>query len=199
MLSVNGHGPETEAMTLDIAGKGVALALLLALPAGAWPFTLGAHGGQLFRIRTFTSEVPSATRTEGDFARVGVILPPRSKVVRVEAYMDSEDHGDSTTAWSECDLASGRCEIGDGRVERLRRYDRENETVITADFWNTHPDALRYAKLKVVFLPVGSARNVQRPEECRLRVRCGFGGWMNANFLGEQAPAREPAPDDDDG
>ena len=174
-----------------------ALALALALPSAALAFGLGAHSRQLFMVRTYSSEVPSAAADESSFVRIGVILPPRSKVIKVQAYMDDEDHGDSVGAWSDCDLDTGLCELGDARVERLRRRDSATETVVTADFWNTHPEAARYAKLRVTFMPVGNIRKTYRPRECILRVRCGFGGWMDADFLHEEDAEGVAAPGDD--
>jgi hypothetical protein len=165
-----------------------ALALLAAvLPGDGRAGLNGAASRQIFMVRIYTSEVPSTVLEEGRYVRVGVILPPKSKVVKVEAFMDEEDFGRSTDAWRRCDLELGDCELGAARVDGLARINTEQDVQILANFWNHHESASRYAKLKVTFMPVGNPRKTYRPKRCWLETECGYAGWMDA-AVKEEAP-----------
>jgi hypothetical protein len=164
----------------------------LALPAGishaGWT---GTNHRQLFMVRMYTSEVPSAVVEEGRYVRIGVILPPKSKVVKVEAFMDEQDFGRSLDRWSHCDLSSGACEIDDVQVDGLARVNTERDVQILANFWNFHESQPRYAKLKVTFMPVGNPRKTYRPKHCWLRTECGYAGWMDAAYEEEVPVVRD--------
>jgi len=174
---------------LSAAVVGIGL-LTAVLPALAGRTT----SGQIFFVRMYISEVPSTVAEEGQYVRIGVILPPASKVAKVEAFMDDLDHGRSVDKWRSCDFESGDCELGDARVSGLSRTNSTTEVVVSADFWNLHHDTARFAKLKVTFLPVGNMRKNYLPKECWLRVECGFAGWMDSDFK-EEAPVRGSEPD----
>ena len=163
-------------------------------------FGLPAYGslvksGPIFFVRIYTSEVPSSVVTEGQYVRIGVILPPASKVAKVEAFMDDSDYGRSTDKWRSCDFKSGECELEDARVTGLSRTNSPTEVIITADFWNMHSELPRFAKLKVTFLPIGNMKKNYARKECWLRVECGFAGWMDRDFK-EEAPVKGNRPDD---
>jgi len=168
---------------------GVAL-LAAAVPA----FASRAKSGPIFFVRIYTSEVPSSVVDEGQYVRIGVILPPASKVAKVEAFMDDIDHGRSVGKWKSCDFESGDCELSDARVSGLSRSNSPTDVVITADFWNLHSESARFGKLKVTFLPIGNMRKNYSPKECWLRVECGFAGWMDRSFK-EEAPVEGGEPD----
>lgn len=175
------------------------LHVTLALAALTLPAAVGHAGwsgtnlSKVFMVRMYTSEVPSAAVEEGRYVRIGVILPPKSKVVKVEAFMDEEDFGRSIDEWSECDLSSGACEIDDVQVDGLARVNTEQDVQILANFWNFHASQPRYAKLKVTFMPVGNPRKTYRPKECWLRTECGYAGWMDAAYEEEAPVVRDGA------
>ena len=168
------------------------LVITLLVVAG---FTLPAAGlraaganvgvSKIFQVRMYTSEVPSAVLEEGQFVRIGVILPPGAKVVKVEAFMDEENHGKSIDDWRECDLENGDCELENARVDRLIRWNNPEDITVTADFWNTHESLPRYGKLKVTFMPMGNLQKIYKPRECWLRTECGFAGWMDQAYKEE--------------
>jgi hypothetical protein len=167
----------------------ILIALLTALTGGsAWAGLAGTSSRPLFMVRIYTSEVPSTILEEGRYVRIGVILPPLSKVVKVEAYMDDEDYGRSTDRWGSCDFRDGSCEIEGVRVDGLSRINTDQDVQILANFWNYHESRSRFAKLKVTFLPVGNPRKTYRPKQCWLRTECGYAGWMDAAYE-EEAPA----------
>jgi hypothetical protein len=154
----------------------------VALPGSVWAGLAGTGHRQIFMIRTYTSEVPSAVADEGRYIRVGVILPPKSKVVKVEAYMDEQDFGRSVDRWHHCDFDEGHCDVAATRVDGLSRINTDKDVQILANFWNFHETEPRYAKLKVTFMPVGNPRKTYRPKECWLRTECGYAGWMDAAY-----------------
>jgi len=168
--------------------KPFALLLLVAvtLPGSVWAGLAGTGHRQIFMVRTYTSEVPSAVAEEGRYVRVGVILPPKSKVVKVEAYMDEQDFGRSVDRWHHCDFDEGRCDIASTRVDGLSRINTDQDVQILVNFWNFHDTESRYAKLKVTFMAVGNPRKTYRPQECWLRTECGYAGWMDAAYDEEQ-------------
>ncbi|MGI9264282.1 MAG: hypothetical protein ACR2QU_05100 [Gammaproteobacteria bacterium] len=151
--------------------------------------------GPIFFVRIYTSEVPSSVASEGQYVRIGVILPADSKVAKVEAFMDDTDFGRSTDKWRSCDFKTGDCELDSARVTGLSRTNSLTEVVITADFWNMHNEMPRFAKLKVTFLPIGNMKKNYARKECWLRVECGFAGWMDSDFK-EEAPVKGSDPDD---
>jgi hypothetical protein len=151
------------------------LAALLAAPA-VLADGMGTNSGPVFMQRSFSGEVPSAE--DGRVLRLGVILPPKSKVVKVEAFMNEEDQGRSVGGWDACDLETGECQVPDGRVENLARVDSDVDVEVAASFVNSHPEDTQWAKLKVTFLPQGNVRKTYRPKECYMRSRCGFAGYM---------------------
>jgi hypothetical protein len=161
------------------------LLLLLAvsvLPGSIWAGMTGTGHRNMFMVRMYTSEVPSAVVEEGRYVRIGVILPPLSKVLKVEAYMDEVDHGRSVDGWADCDLESGTCELDGVRVDGLSRVNTERDVQILANFWNYHDTKPRFAKLKVSFLPTGNPRKTYNPKYCWLRTECGYAGWMDAAY-----------------
>ena len=166
----------------------VAVLLLAAvtLPGSVWAGRASTGSRQVFMVRTYTSEVPSAVADEGRYVRVGVILPPNSKVVKVEAYMDEQNFGRSVDRWHHCDFSEGRCEVASTRVDGLSRINSNRDVQILANFWNFHDTKPRYAKLKVTFLPIGNPRKTYRPRECWLRTECGYAGWMDAAYKEER-------------
>jgi len=159
----------------------VTLSLLLgALPqAGLGSGISGALGRPALMARIYTSEVPSSTMDEGMFTRIAVIIPPRSEVANVEAFMDEEDYGRSMDKWRPCDLQSGDCVIEGGRVEGLRRLEYPDRGEVLLDFWNDHPSEPRFAKLRVIFRPQGNLRKIYVPKKCWLQTECGYAGWMD--------------------
>ena len=163
----------------------VVLLTTAATPAVAGQVT----SGPIFFVRIYTSEIPSAVVDEGRYVRIGVILPPGSKIAKVEAFMDDHNYGRSMNKWRSCDFKTGDCELGDARVTGLSRMNSATEVVIAADFWNTHSESARFGKLRVTFLPIGSMKKNYLPKECWLRVECGFAGWMDRAFE-EEAPVR---------
>lgn len=173
--------------------KGIAktLALLalaaVAIPGSVWAGLAGTSSRPLFMVRMYTSEVPSTMVDEGRYVRIGVILPPLSKVLKVEAYMDEEDYGRSTDKWRDCDFRDGSCELDGVRVDGLSRINTAQDVQILANFWNYHETSPRYAKLKVTFMPIGNPRKTYRPRACWLRTECGYAGWMDAAYE-EEAP-----------
>ncbi len=147
------------------------------------------RSGPIFFVRIYTSEVPSTVVDEGQYVRIGVILPPGSKIAKVEAFMDEHDYGRSMDKWRPCDLETGNCELSDARVTGLARTNSATEVVIVADFWNLHNELARFGKLRVTFLPIGSMKKNYRQKECWLRVECGFAGWMDRAFE-EEPPVK---------
>jgi hypothetical protein len=173
----------------------LALASATILMVAALPiFATTVKSGPIFFVRMYTSEVPSSVADDGQYVRIGVILPFASKVAKVEAFMDDVNYGRSIGKWRTCDFKSGDCELDDARVTGLSRKNLPTEVVITADFWNMHSDSSRFAKLKVTFLPIGNMRKNYARKECWLRVECGFAGWMDKNFK-EEAPVKGVEPD----
>ena len=168
--------------TLAMAATG---ALLLS------PLALGSFSGTtsrgIYQIRTYTAEVPTSDDRTGSFTRLGVILPPDSKVIKVDAYMDDKNHGKRVGRWKTCNLESGQCRIGEARVTGLRRENSSDAVQITTDFWNLRDGEPRYAKLRVTFLPIGNPRRKYSLAECRLRVECGFSVDLEGGF-GDGAP-----------
>jgi hypothetical protein len=152
------------------------LLLLLLVSAPAAADRGGTTTSPVFMVRTYSGEVPSAQ--DGRVLRLGVILPPKSKVVKVEAYMDEKDRGTRVGAWDDCDVATGECETSHGRMEGLARIESESDVEISASFVNTHPDETQWAKLKVTFLPFGNISRSYEPRECVMRTRCGFAGYI---------------------
>lgn len=152
----------------------------------------GAKARQALMARIFTSEIPSSAEDQGRFVRIAVIIPPRSEVAKVEAFMDEQDHGSSVGRWQDCDLETGICEIEGGRIEGLRRLEFPDHGEVMLDFWNDHPDEARYGKLRVVFRPKGNLRKNYVPRECWLRIECGYAGWMDNTVI-------DKAPRDEDG
>jgi len=159
--------------------------LLLPRPV----FSAGASGTgsrPILMARIYTSEVPPTTGDEANFIRMAVIIPPGSKVAKVEAFMDLEDFGRSTDSWRPCDVESGACELPDGRVDGLRRIRYPDREEVLLDFWNEHPDVSRFGKLRVTFLPLGNLRKIYVPRECWLQVECGYAGWMDEIGAGSE-------------
>ena len=150
--------------------------------------------GPIFFVRIYTSEIPSTVVDEGQYVRIGVILPPASKVAKVEAFIDDHDYGRSMDRWHPCDFKTGECELSDARVTGLSRTNSATEVVITADFWNMHSESARFGKLRVTFLPIGSMKKNYLPKECWLRIECGFAGWMDRDFK-EETPVKSGEPD----
>lgn len=162
-------------MRLPGAASLLPLAALLAVPT-ALADPAGTSSGPVFLVRSFSGEVPSAA--DGRVLRLGVILPPKSRVVKVEAFMNEEDQGRRVGAWHACDLETGECQVPDGRVENLARVDSDVDVEVAASFVNSHPEDTQWAKLQVTFLPQGNIRKTYRPKECYMRSRCGFAGYM---------------------
>jgi len=146
-----------------------------ALAAGA----SGTGARPIMMARIYTSEVPPTTGDEASFIRMAVIIPPGSKVAKVEAFMGMENFGRSTGGWRPCDVESGACELDGGRVDGLRRIRYPDREEVLLDFWNEHPDASRFGKLRVTFLPFGNLKKTYVPKECWLQVECGYAGWMD--------------------
>jgi hypothetical protein len=165
--------------------------LVIAPPAAVASGISGAKARQALMARIFTSEVPSSTEDRGRFVRIAVIIPPRSEVAKVEAFMDDEDHGRSVGQWQDCDLETGVCEIDGGRIEGLRRLEFPDHGEVMLDFWNDHPEEARYGKLRVVFRPKGNLRKNYLPRECWLRVECGYAGWMDNTVIDKALPDEE--------
>jgi len=153
----------------------------------------GAKARQALMARIFTSEIPSSAEDRGRFVRIAVIIPPRSEVAKVEAFMDEEDHGRSVGRWQDCDLETGTCDIEGGRVEGLRRLEFPDHGEVLLDFWNDHPEEARYGKLRVVFRPKGNLRKNYVPRECWLQTECGYAGWMD-NTITDKPPPSEDEP-----
>ncbi|UCC14779.1 MAG: hypothetical protein JSW21_02120 [Gammaproteobacteria bacterium] len=163
-------------------------ALILSPPA----FPAGASGTAsraIMMARIYTSEVPPTTGKEANFIRMAVIIPPGSMVAKVEAFMALENFGRSTGGWRPCDLGNGVCEMAEGRVHGLRRIRYPDRDEVLLDFWNEHPDASRFAKLRVTFLPQGNLRKTYVPKECWLKVECGYAGWMDEISSGDRGEA----------
>jgi hypothetical protein len=173
---------------------GIALAALVLPGAVSHAGLTGTGHRQIFMVRIYTSEVPSAVLEEGRYVRVGVILPPKSRVVKVEAFMDEQDHGRSIDRWRDCDLDSGDCEINGVRVDGLARVNTEKDVQILANFWNFHETRPRFAKLKVTFMPIGNPRKTYHPKACWLRTECGYAGWMDAAYEEEAPVVGDPGP-----
>jgi hypothetical protein len=165
--------------------------LLLGTLLGAFPLAVtgsgisGAMGRPALMARIYTSEVPSSTADDGLFVRMAVIIPPRAEVANVEAFMDVEDFGRSTDRWRPCNLDTGECEVEGGRVQGLRRLEYPDRGEVLLDFWNEHPVAPRFAKLRVTFRPQGNLRKTYVPRECWLRTECGYAGWMDLSIVND--------------
>lgn len=160
----------------------VALALL-ALGAGGIPATPVLAGGvgstksgPVYKVRVFRAEIPPAG--VAGFTRIGVILPPKAKVVKVEAFITDRDYGRRTDGWGNgrCDMLTGDCPLSQTAVARLTRGGTAVDQEVSADFINMSESEMRYGKLAVVFLPIGSLRKTYRPKTCVMRIECGFAG-----------------------
>lgn len=170
---------------MNRATRWLLLLLLVSAPAAA--DRAGTTTSPVFMVRTYSGEVPSAQ--DGRVLRLGVILPPKSKVVKVEAYMDQEDRGNRVGAWGDCDVETGECDTEHGRMEGLERVVSESDVEVSASFVNSHPDETHWAKLKVTFLPWGNIARTYEPRECVMRTRCGFAGYIRGEreFAGADA------------
>lgn len=156
-----------------------ALAGLTAISIAQAAGPTGSGTRPVMMARIYTSEVPSSVVEEGRYITVAVIIPPGSKVAKVEAFMDEEDFGRSIDRWRPCDLDTGNCELEHGRVEKIRRLRYPDRDEVMLDFWNDDPQKSSYAKLRVTFLPTGNLKKLYVPRECWLRTECGYAGWMD--------------------
>lgn len=156
-----------------------AVVSLTAVSIGQAAGPTGSGTRPVMMARIYTSEVPSSVVEEGRYVTVAVIIPPGSKVAKVEAFMDEQDYGRSINRWRTCDLDSGSCELEHGRVEKIRRLRYPDRDEVMLDFWNDNPQNSSYAKLRVTFLPQGNLKKIYRPRECWLRTECGYAGWMD--------------------
>lgn len=156
---------------------GVAGLVAVSAVDAAGPTGSGTRPVMMARI--YTSEVPSSVIEDGRYVTLAVIIPPGSKVAKVEAFMDVQDYGRSTDRWRPCDLETGACDLEHGRVEKIRRLRYPDRDEVMLDFWNEDPDKSSYAKLRVTFLPMGNLKKIYVPRECWLRTECGYAGWMD--------------------
>jgi hypothetical protein len=158
----------------------VAAGLLLLFAGGTGPANGGGLGGTtsgpVYKVRVFRAEIPPAR--EAGITRIGVILPPKARVVKVEAFIVDQDYGRRTDGWRRgaCDFDSGTCALPESRVARLTRAGSPVDQEVAADFLNLDDHRIRYGKLRVVFQPVGSLRKTYRPKSCIMRTECGFAG-----------------------
>ena len=143
----------------------------------------GTTSGPVYKVRVFRAEIPPAR--EAGITRIGVILPPKARVVKVEAFIVDEDYGRRTDGWSRgaCDFDSGACILPETGVARLTRAGSPIDQEVAADFVNLDDERVRYGKLRVVFQPVGSLRKTYRPKSCIVRTECGFAGPVETGLF----------------
>lgn len=165
----------------------VAAGLLVALAGASGPARGGGLGGTtsgpVYKVRVFRAELPPAR--DAGITRIGVILPPKARVVKVEAFIVDRDYGRRTDGWGQgaCDLDTGACPLPDTRVTRLTRAGSPVDQEVAADFVNLDDRQVRYGKLRVVFQPVGSLRKTYRPRSCIMRSECGFAGPVETELF----------------
>jgi len=145
------------------------LACLVTLATSADVYARAGAGGSegALKIRYFTAEIPQ--QRDGGVIRVGVKLPLGAKVAKTEVFVDSEDKG-SEKSWSKCDNKTKKCAIGDARIIRFHRENREAWQELAVDV-NSESGQPRYAKISVVYQPQ-SGRD--RTGCNRTNLRCGF-------------------------
>ncbi len=167
--------------------------MLAVLVLQAAPVSAGGPGstqsGPVYKARLFRAEIPPAH--EVGVTRIGVILPPKAQVVKVEAFIVDKDYGRRTDGWGRgrCDLESGQCPLPATGIARLTRSGTDVDQEVAADFVNFSDSETRYGKLRVVFLPIGSLRKTYRPKSCIVRAVCGFAGPVETDMF-------TPDPDD---
>ena len=151
--------------SLLIAVVGVALGT-----ADAFAGRFGKAGTEgALRVRYFTAEIPPAS--EGGQVRVGVKLPLGDKIARTLVFIDSEDKADRKD-WSKCDVEKKTCAIGDARILRFHREDREKWQDLAVDV-ESSTQAPRFVKLTVRFQPQSG---FDRSGCSRTNMRCGYAG-----------------------
>ena len=158
----------------------LAAGLLVLLTGAVGPVKGGGLGGTTsgpaYKVRVYRAEIPPAR--EAGVMRIGVILPPKARVVKVEAFIVDRDYGRRTDGWGRgaCNLETGACPLPETGVARLTRAGSPVDQEVAADFLNLDDHRVRYGKLRVVFQPVGSLRKTYRPKSCLMRSECGFAG-----------------------
>lgn len=179
---------------MRIARACAAAGLLALIACAAGSASAGGLGGTtsgpVYKVRVFRAEVPPAR--EAGITRIGVILPPKARVVKVEAFIVDRDYGRRTDGWSRgaCDFDSGTCPLPATRVARLTRAGSPVDQEVAADFLNLDDERVRYGKLRVVFQPVGSLRKTYRPKSCIMRSECGFAGPVESDLFAPDAGQR---------
>jgi hypothetical protein len=117
------------------------------------------------RQRHFSAEVEP-----GQSIQVGVRLPSRARIARTRIFVDSQDRGDRTGDWAECDIESRECSIGDSRIIRFHRSEEGTWQRLAVDVENGSAET-RWVRIMVLFQP---ASGRDRSGCSRAQPRCGF-------------------------
>jgi hypothetical protein len=147
--------------------------LVLLLTAGSLLVTT-VHASRMGTEGALRQRHFSAEASAGQSIQVGVRLPSRARIARTRVFVDSQDQGDRTGDWAECDIEKKTCSIGDSRIIRFHRSEESSDEgrwqKLAVDVENGSAET-RFVRILVLFQPV-SGRD--RSGCNRAQPRCGF-------------------------